>query len=101
MRALGPPSGIPLPPNGDPKPLVFGGPVFIFCAVGGGPSPSSAIRDMYSSSILVLSDAIGGPPIPPGGGNLGGGPPRPGLQNNQNSLTLHKCATEINTFSFC
>lgn len=31
---------------------------------GGGASPSSAISDKYSSSILVLSPGIGGPPCP-------------------------------------
>jgi hypothetical protein len=33
-------------------------------ASGGGPSPSSAISDMYSSSILALSPWAGGPPWP-------------------------------------
>lgn len=31
---------------------------------GGGPSPNSAISDIYSSSILALSPAAGGPPRP-------------------------------------
>lgn len=31
---------------------------------GGGPSPNSAISDMYSSSILALSPAAAGPPCP-------------------------------------
>lgn len=45
--------------------LVFRGALGVpFCGSGGGPSPNSAIRDMYSSSILALSPGRGGPPWP-------------------------------------
>ena len=36
--------------------------VSVLTASGGGASPSSAISDMYSSSILALSPWAGGPP---------------------------------------